>query len=458
MGKRASIVTEKRIPVGNIIEKGEKNMKKKLISALLIAVMATTLVVGCGKKSEKSGDGKVHIQFMHMQVEQERQDAVQKLIDKFQKENPDIVVESVPVNEDDYDSKIATQGGNGELAAVVEYSQDQAKTSVANQFTDVDVVKEVIDAKGEDAFFEGALEVTKTEDGASYVGVPVSSWVQGIWVNEAMLAEKNLSAPTTWEEVLAVAKAFHDPGNQMYGIALPTSDSTFTEQVFSQFALSNGANVFDGDKKVTVDTPEMKEALEYYKELASFSMPGSTEVADVNDAFVGKHAPMAMYSTYILGNVKEAGFAEDLTLVLPNRKTEAAYGCITVLGIAAGMDDAQTEAAKKFVGFMLEDENNVNWLNMAPGGIQPVVKTVDQMPEYTEMEERKAYVHMNEEIANAVANLQLFGAVDGKNFVEMGDVTNTGSISKMVNNVVVQNADVDNELKTAQTAVEGLME
>ena len=54
-------------------------------------------------------------------------------------------------------------------------------------------------------------------------------------------------------------------------------------------------------------------------------------------------------------------------------------------------------------------------------------------------------------------SLQLFGAVDGKNFTEMGDVKNTGAISKMVNNVVVQNADVDTELKTAQTAVEGLM-
>ena len=90
--------------------------------------------------------------------------------------------------------------------------------------------------------------------------------------------------------------------------------------------------------------------------------------------------------------------------------------------------------------------------------VQTVADAEEQLEqEYTELEERKAYVHMNEEIANAVANLQLFGAVDGKNFTEMGDVTNTGAISKMVNNVVVQNADVDTELKTAQTAVEGLM-
>ena len=39
----------------------------------------------------------------------------------------------------------------------------------------------------------------------------------------------------------------------------------------------------------------------------------------------------------------------------------------------------------------------------------------------------------------------------------MGDVTNTGVISKMINNVVVQNADVDAELKAAQAAVEKLM-
>lgn len=176
-------------------------MRRKLVSAVLIATMTAMMISGCGGGSSDGGDsadgGKVKIQFMHQQVEQERQDAVQALIDKFEEENPDIEVESIPVNEDDYDSKIAAQGGSGELADVIEYSQDQAKTSVANQFTDTDAVKEVIETKGEDAFYEGALSVTKTEDGESYVGVPLSSWVQGIWVNTAMLDEKGLEVPET---------------------------------------------------------------------------------------------------------------------------------------------------------------------------------------------------------------------------------------------------------------------
>ncbi|MFR3031746.1 MAG: extracellular solute-binding protein, partial [Blautia sp.] len=97
-------------------------MKRKVVITVLIAAMTAALAAGCGgKKEEASKDGKVHIQFMHMQVEQERQDAVQALIDDFEKENPDIEVEAIPVNEDDYDSKITAQGGSGELADVVEY-------------------------------------------------------------------------------------------------------------------------------------------------------------------------------------------------------------------------------------------------------------------------------------------------------------------------------------------------
>lgn len=437
-------------------------MKRKVFSVLLIAAMTATLAGGCGGKEKGDADGgsgkgkTVKLQFMHQQVEQERQEVVKKLIDGFEAENKGIQIEPIPVNEDDYDSKIAALGGSGELPAIIEYSQDQAKTSVANQFTSLDAVKSVIDKKGEAAFYDGALQVTKTEDGKGYVGVPLCSWVQGIWVNTAMLKEKGFDVPKTWDDVLAIAKAFYDPADKKYGIALPTSESTFTEQAFSQFALSNEANVFDKDKNVTVDTPEMKEALEYYKELASYSMPGSTEVADVKDAFVGKNAPMAMYSTYILGTVDEAGFAKDLALVLPNKKKAVAYGTITVLGIADGMDKAHTEAAEKFVSYLLEKKNNITWLNMAPGGIQPVLKEVSDDPAFTDMDARKVYAGLNDDIASAVENLQMFGTVDGKNFTEMGDVTNKGIISKMVNQVVVQKADVDKELKTAQAAVKNM--
>lgn len=452
-------------------------MKKRAVAIVMAAIMSVGTLSACGSSlstantdahtsevSDKAAKGgpeasgeTVKIQFMHSQVEEERQQAVKQIISEFQKKYPNIEVESVPVNEDDYDSKITSQGASGQLSAVIEYSQDQAKSSVLNQFTDTDAVKEVIESKSEDQFYEGALHAVTTEDGDSYSCVPIASWVQGIWVNKKMLSDKGFEVPETWDDVEKIAEAFNDPDHKMYGIAIPTGENAFTEQVFSQFAISNGANVFDADKKVTVDTPEMKEALDYYQKLASFSMPGSTEVEDVRDAFVGQYAPMAMYSTYILGAVDEAGFIDDLALTLPKNKEEAAYGCVVGLGLASGLSDAERDAAKKFVSFLLEDNYNAEWLNMAPGGMWPVIRTVSDNNVYKNYEGRKNFEQLSDQVSNAVLNLKFFGNVDGHNFAEMGDITNKNIISHMVNEVTVQNADPAAELQTAQSEVEDLI-
>ena len=209
-------------------------MKRKVLATALSLAMVATLFAGCGSSSEKkessAKDETVKIQFMHMQVEQERQDVLSEVIKKFEKENPNIKVEQMPVGEDDYDSKITTLGGNGELPAVIEFSQDQAKTSVKNQFINTQAADDVIASVGEDAYFDGALKVIKTEDGKDYVGVPVSGWVQGIWCNTKMLKEKGFDLPQNWDDVIKIAKAFYNPSKKQYGIALPTSDSAFTEQ------------------------------------------------------------------------------------------------------------------------------------------------------------------------------------------------------------------------------------
>lgn len=438
-------------------------MRKKLLAtALVLSLAATTVLTGCGgdkksSKNDKSSDGKVTIQFMHQQVEQERQDVVAQIIENFEKDNPDIKVEQMPVGEDDYDSKITALGGNNELPAIMEFSQDQAKTSVTNQFIDTQACNDIINGRGEGAFYDGALDVIKTEDGKDYVGVPVSGWVQGIWCNTAMLKEKGFDLPQNWDDVIKIAKAFYDPDKKQYGIALPTSDSAFTEQVFSQFALSNDANVFDADGNVTIDTDAMKEAADFYKELAGYSMPGSTEVADVKDAFVGKNAPMCMYSTYILGGCKDAGFLDDVELAIPTNKTAAAYGCVTVLSISNNLSKEQTEAAKKFVNYMVSKEGNEQWITMAPGGVQPVIKEVADDPAYAENEAIVPFAHLLDNVGTAFDNLQLFGSVDGKNYMVMGDITNSGVISKALNNILVQNADVKSELSTAQKSAEALV-
>ena len=435
-------------------------MKKRftVIALVLVAVMLFSACAAPAAPAEPAAPAAqdVTITFMHQQVEQERQDAIATIITEFQAANPGIKVEQMPVNEDDYDTKVATLAGSGQLPAIVEFSADQAKTNAKNALTNFESVDKVIAAKSESGFFAGALGIAKTEDGAHYIGVPISGWVQGIWLNMALLNEKGVAAPKTWEEVLEVAKAFHDPANKKYGIAIPTSESAFTEQVFSQFALSNGANVFDKDGKVTFNTPEMKAAVEYYKELAAYSMPGSTGVPEVADAFTGKNTPMALYSTYIIGRVRDAGFIGDLGFVLPTNKVASSFGVVTVLSISSQITPEQTAAAEKFLGYMLEPANNLKWALLAPGGAQPVVVGITELDGYKNNEVVKSFAGIASDIAAAYGDLQVFGSVDGKNFAAMGDVTNTNVISKALNNIIVNNGDIDAEMAAVQAAIEEL--
>lgn len=434
-------------------------MRKKITSLLLVGVMAATLLAGCGsnsKETAKEGEP-VKIQFMHSMVEQERQEVIKGIINDFQAANPDIIVEQMPVNEDAYETKITALGSSGKLPEVMELGQDFAKTNAKNEFIDYEAVKEVITTKGEDDFYTAVLDIIKTEDGENYTGVPVQGWVQGIFYHKGMLEEKGMSEPKTWDEILAVSKAFYDKGNKKYGIAIPTADSGFTEQVFSQFALSNGANVFDIDKNVVFNSPQMKETMDFYQELAGYSMPGSNDVTEVKDAFMNGSVPMAVYSTYLLPGAFEAGIMDDIGFTIPENTEKSTFGTVSVLSISSGLEDAKKAAAVKFVNFMMEDKNNISWLHMSPGGAQPVLESIATNPEYLDNEVIKSFESISGKIAETFNHLQVFGSVDGKNFLDMGDVTRKGIISKAINDLTVSNGDSQKLMDDAQTQITNLI-
>ncbi len=396
----------------------------------------------------------VEIQFMHSFVEQERQDVIIELISKFEAENPGITIEQIPVNEDSYETRITTLGSSGELPAVIEMGHDFAKSNARNDFIDYEAVNNVITAKGADEFYDGVLNVVTTEDGMNYTGVPSFGWVQGIFYDIEMLETAGFSAPTTWEEIIEIAETFHDPDNKKYGIAIPTAESGFTEQVFSQFALSNEANVFDTDGNVVFGSPEMGEALTYYNELAAFTMPGSNDVSEVRDAFMNGSAPMAIYSTYILPAAYEEGIIGNVGFAVPTNKVASTFGSVSVFTISSDLEDDQKMAAEKFISFMIEDANNIAWLHMSPGGAQPVLKSVGSSEDYLNNEVIQSFEHISVQLSQAFNNLQVFGSVDGKNFLAMGEVTQQSIISKAINNVVVNGADIETELANAQAAIE----
>jgi multiple sugar transport system substrate-binding protein len=426
---------------------------KKALSMFLVLILAVGLAA-CGGKKE---NGKVTIEFMHSSVEQERLAVITDLIAKFEKANPNIKVKQVPVEEDAYNTKVVTLASSGKLPAVIEVGQDYAKVMDKDELIDKDSVKNIISKVGEDKYYEGALKLLRTEDGKNYTGVPISGWVQGIWYNKQMLADKGFAEPKNWDDILKIAKAFNDKGNKKYGIAIPTVEGGFSEQVFSQFALSNNANMLDSKGDLSLDTPEMKEALNYYKELASYTMPGSNDVTEVKDAFMNGSTPMALYSTYILPSVFEEGTTDNIGFAIPSEKTNAVYGTVSAYTISSGLEDDQKAAAEKFLEFMAEPENNTKLVLMSPGGSQPVNKDVTESKEYKENEVVNSFGELSTEIASSFEDIQVFGLVDNKNFLEMGDITSSGAIAKLINEITVGGKSVDASIKEANEKIKSVL-
>ena len=102
---------------------------------------------------------------------------------------------------------------------------------------------------------------------------------------------------------------------------------------------------------------------------------------------------------------------------------------------------------------MLKDQSNAKWILMSPGGLQPVIKSVATSPEYTSNEVIKTFSAFSSDLTSSFNNLQMFGVVDGKNFIVMGDITNAGIIGGMINEIVVNNKDIAAGMKAAQEQI-----
>ncbi len=455
-----------------------RKMKKWL--AVMLAAAMTLTMTACGSADDKQKDAAsqppaesvqeesqvkteapaqkepVTIQFMHSMIEEERIQVIQGLIDEFQTENSWITVEQVPTDGDSvYDTKLTAFAGGG-MPAVIEVNQNRAKWLMGNEFTDTEALREVIESKTDD-YYDAILKINTSEDGQSYIGVPVGGWVQGIWYNKTAFAQKGLEAPDSWENILAAAKAFYDPDNKKYGIALPTEDGSFSEQSFSQFALSAGANALDAQGNAAFDSEQMIEALNFYKELYQYSIQGANSTTEVKDAILNGSVPMGVYSTYILKDLIKAGMMDDFGIALPTNVTSASYGSVGMLTITNDITEPEREAAIAFVSFLVEQENNVKWLHMAPGGQQPVMPGVATAPAYLENEVVKGFEALSPDISAAFDSISLFGIVDGKNFVKMGDITSSNVIGRAIYDITVNGRDAAEVAGEVQAQIEDML-
>jgi len=383
-------------------------------------------------------------------------------------ENPDIEVRIVPIEEAGVSQRIATALAANRLPDIVRMGIERVAAFAADEILDEDAAEAVISSIGEDDFRTGPLAMVTDPATGKYAAVPFDGWIQAAWYRADVFEEAGLNPPVSWDDINAACEALPGTGNLLYALTLATDPGqNYPHQVFEQVAMSNNAWPFDEAGNVTMDTPEMVEALRFYTGLQKCAVPGPQYWRGAREAYELDQSGMLFYSTYIMddlvegsgmevgGNVEIA--VEDLALKtgfasqMEGPNGSASYGQLVALGIMKGADPE----AQKVVEWFLTGQNYQDVLALAPFGKVPVLKSaVDGWSGLSPFFEYYSEETMAQ-IANGYESMQrgLFRPdYDATERAVVGDIEARLLISQAISNIALEG------IMTPETAAAWLQE
>jgi multiple sugar transport system substrate-binding protein len=329
---------------------------------------------------------KTVIEFWSTDNEEDRVNTYEAVAARFMEEHPEIDLRIVPIEEAGVSQRISTALAANRLPDIVRMGVERVATFAADGILNEDAAVAVINNIGVDDFRSGPLEMVTNPTTGNYAAVPFDGWIQAIWYRQDIFDQLGLNPPINWDDINAACDALPGTENLLYALGLGTDPGqNYPHQVFEQVAISNNAWPFDANGNVTMNTPEMIEALRFYSELQRCALPGPQYWQGAREAYELDQAGMLFYSTYIMddlvegsgtdaGNIQipvedlagKTGFAPEMAG--PNGS--ASYGQLVTLAI---MRDADPEAQMVVEYFLTEGYIDV--LTLAPFGKVPVLES-----------------------------------------------------------------------------------
>jgi len=327
------------------------------------------------------------VEFWTTDNEPDRVEVYEAVAERFMAENPGIEVQVIPVEEAAIGQRIATAVAAGELPDIVRMGIERVAVFAADELLDEDAAEAVIDSIGEADFRAGPLAMVTNPATGKYAAVPYDGWIQAIWYRTDVFLEAGLTPPVSWADINAAVDALPGFENLLYGITLGTDPGqNYPHQVFEQVAMSNDAWPFDADGNVTMDTPQMIQALEFYTSLQRGAVPGPQYWRGAREAYQLDQTGMLVYSTYIMDDLVEGSgmegggkveiAVEDLPLKtgfasqMVGPRSSASYGQLVALGIMKGADPVAQDVVEYFL-----TEGYIDVLALAPFGKVPVLES-----------------------------------------------------------------------------------
>ena len=287
-------------------------MKKGLLKMLAATMSLSLLAVGCGSTeststeitvddenvastgASDSSDASGDVTIWYYWETEGHQEALNHIIEEFNNQQDSITVEAKYVPFADFKKQLSVGASAGELPDIVILDNpDHASYAAMGIFADLTGRFDV------STYYDGPVN-SCTLDGKLY-GVPFGSNDLVLFYNEDMLEAAGCEVPTTWDELLEVAKA--TTTDSVYGFAhcaLQNEEGTFN---FLPWVWSTGATSYE------IDSDGGIKALEFEKSLVeSGAFPKEAinwTQGDTMNQFISGNLAMMINGTWQIPTMRE---------------------------------------------------------------------------------------------------------------------------------------------------------
>lgn len=319
----------------------------------LTAMLLTTAMV-CGLSMPVAAEESVNLRIL---TNETTVPAMEETAARFTAANPGITVEVVGAA----DLAAITRNAIASHQADDDYdviTVNHVDTLAFIQGGVIESLQEYIDRDGIDYskdYFEGLVTMGQYE-GETYA-VPANTGTRVIAVNKDLFEKYGVEIPQTQADFLEAAKALTVDGN--YGFVNPLCANCYVPTYeMGMFLASNGGSFYDiedGKAVAKINTPEMKEYLNFVLELLPYMPKDCLTMTDddARKAFASGNVGMMKYGNWELELIPETDFELELINV-----PEGSAGRVAINGgfqFAMGTNSKHKEEAWSFIKFMTTD-------------------------------------------------------------------------------------------------------
>ncbi|GAA4421704.1 sugar ABC transporter substrate-binding protein [Georgenia halophila] len=374
---------------------GESSTKRSVRAAVGLAAAGATALAGCAGAGAIAGGGDGEQIVVAIVSNPQMQDAI-SLEEHFREDHPGIDVQFVSLPENEARAKITASvaTGGGEFDVVMISNYETQMWAENGWIENLQPYADSTEGYAPDDFVPSVREALSYE-GELY-SVPFYGESSFLAYREDVFAEEGLEMPErpTWEQVRELAAELHDPADDFSGICL-RGLAGWGENMAPMSTVINtfGGRWFDMDWNATLDSPEVREAVEMYIDTVQrYGEPGAATsgFGDCLTRFSQGQAAMWYDATSMVSSVEDPNastVAGDVGYApAPVAETEAA-GWLYSWSLAIPTTSQHKDAAWEFVSWMTHPDymrlvgEELGWERVPPGSRLSTY----EIPEYAEV-------------------------------------------------------------------------